>query len=96
MSARTELTKLLFFFSISHDVEDRRHARQARSSLVRATADFLPKIKRGFFGGEEKEEENVVSAGWKVEVRTRKEREETLRQVLSVFTRKVIQEDLSC
>ena len=63
----------------SHDEPEQKRRPQQRSSLVRATADFLPKIKRGFFGGEEKEDENVVSSGWKVEVRTRKEREETLR-----------------
>ena len=65
----------------SHDETKRQRQQEKRSSLVRATADFLPKIKRGFFGAEEKEDDNVVSAGWKVEVRTRKEREETLRYV---------------
>ena len=40
-------------------------------------------IKRGFSSRfEEKEEEPVVSVGWKVEVRNRKEREEALRYVL--------------
>lgn len=56
-----------------------------RRSFVKATADFLPKIRRGFFGGEEKEEENIVSAGWKTEVRTRKEREEALRDGVHQF-----------
>ena len=65
--------------NFSHDEPKKQRSQEKRSSLVRATADFLPKIKRGFFGGEEKEDENVVSSGWKVEVRTRKEREETLR-----------------
>lgn len=62
-----------------------RHGKQARASLVKATADFLPKIKRGFFGAEEKEDDNIVSSGWKVEVRTRKEREETLRDGVHQF-----------
>ena len=45
----------------------------------------MPKIRRGFFGGEEKEEDNVVSAGWKTEIRTRKEREESLRDGVHQF-----------
>ncbi|CAB9525821.1 Unconventional myosin-Ic [Seminavis robusta] len=61
------------------------HRKEPRSSIVKATAEFLPKIKRGFFGGEEKEDDNIVSAGWKVEVRTRKEREETLRDGVHQF-----------
>jgi hypothetical protein len=74
--------------SSSHDHYESKPSRgkkESRSSLVRATADFLPKIKRGLFGGEEKEDDNIVSAGWKVEVRTRKEREETLRDGVHQF-----------
>jgi len=68
-----------------HEQPKRQNKQKQRTSLVQATAEFLPKIKRGFFGGEEKEDDNIVSSGWKVEVRTRKEREETLRDGVHQF-----------
>lgn len=46
---------------------------------IRSPADILPLIKRGISGMIEDEEESVVSMGWKVEVTSRKEREEALR-----------------
>lgn len=53
-----------------------------RPSLLKSPSDYLPMIRRGFSSRfEEKEEEPVVSVGWKVEVRNRKEREEALRYV---------------
>ena len=45
----------------------------------RSPADFLPMIKRGISGMIDDEEESLVSIGWKVEVTSRKEREESLR-----------------
>lgn len=59
-----------------------------RQSFLRATADFLPMIRRGLGNSEEKED-NVVSVGWKVEVRTRKQREETLRDDVHQFEGKM-------
>lgn len=51
-----------------------------RGSLLKSPSDYLPMIRRGFSSRfEEKEEEPVVSVGWQVEVRNRKEREEALR-----------------
>jgi hypothetical protein len=41
-------------------------------------ADLLPRIRRGF-GNEEKQDETVVSVGWKAVVRSRREKEELLR-----------------
>lgn len=56
--------------------------KSGRGSLLRSPSDYLPMIKRGFSTRfEEKEEEPVVSVGWQVEVRNRKEREEALRYV---------------
>jgi len=54
-----------------------------RPSLLKSPSDYLPMIRRGFSSRfEEKEEEPVVSVGWQVEVRNRKEREEALRYVI--------------
>ena len=44
---------------------------------------FLPQIRRGNVGEEEKEDDAMV-VGWKNEVRSRKDREEVLRYVLLV------------
>jgi len=57
--------------------------KQKRPSLLKSPSDYLPMIRRGFSSRfvEEKEEEPVVSVGWQVEVRNRKEREEALRYV---------------
>jgi len=86
-SGRTNLFSLPPSLIGSH--EPRKERIEQRSSLLRATADYLPKIKRGFFGSEEKEDEGVVSSGWKTEVRTRKEREETLRDGVHQFERQM-------
>lgn len=57
-----------------------------RPSLLKSPSDYLPMIRRGFSSRfEEKEEEPVVSVGWQVEVRNRKEREEALRYVFLSF-----------
>ena len=42
-------------------------------------------IRRGFSRAEEKNDEQVISVGWKVEVRNRKEREELLRDEVDRF-----------
>lgn len=69
---------------------DRRQVlqKEKRPSFLRATADFLPNIRRGLVNNEEKDD-NVVSVGWKVEVRTRKEREEALRDDVHGFEGKM-------
>lgn len=60
---------------------------EKRSSLLKSPSEYLPMIRRGFSSRfEEKEEEPVVSVGWKVDVRNRKEREESLRYVFSMVT----------
>jgi hypothetical protein len=55
-----------------------KQTRRPSSFLMKSPTDFLPMIRRGFSSAEEKEEQ-IVSVGWKVEVRNRKEREEALR-----------------
>jgi hypothetical protein len=56
-----------------------------RSFLLKSPSEYLPMIKRGFSRAEEKNEEQVISVGWKVEVRNRKEREELLRDEVDRF-----------
>lgn len=60
--------------------EEKKDNDRPRFSLA-AVDSLLPKIRRGFAGAEEKEEDNVV-VGWKSEVRSRKDREKMLRYVL--------------
>ncbi len=50
-----------------------------KANSLRSPADFLPMIKRGITSMLDDEEESLVSVGWKVEVTSRKEREEALR-----------------
>ena len=56
-----------------------------RSFLLKSPSAYLPMIRRGFTRTEETEEEQVISVGWKVEVRNRKEREEMLRDEVDRF-----------
>uniref|UniRef100_A0A7S3L5G5 Myosin motor domain-containing protein n=1 Tax=Amphora coffeiformis TaxID=265554 RepID=A0A7S3L5G5_9STRA len=59
-----------------------------KSSLLhnlKASADFIPMIRRGFAGNEEKEGEEALTVGWKVEIRNRREREEALRDDVHRF-----------
>lgn len=53
--------------------------------LLKSPSEYLPMIRRGFSMSEKKEEEELVSVGWKVEVRNRKEREELLRDEVDRF-----------
>lgn len=52
---------------------------------LKASADFIPMIRRGFTGNEEKVEEEALTIGWKVEIRNRREREEALRDDVHRF-----------
>jgi len=61
--------------------EEKKDNDRPRFSLA-AVDSLLPKIRRGFAGAEEKEEDNMV-VGWKSEVRSRKDREKMLRYVLT-------------
>jgi len=56
-----------------------------RGFLLKSPSEYLPMIRRGFTRADEKEEEQVISVGWKVEVRSRKEREEMLRDDVDRF-----------
>jgi hypothetical protein len=56
-----------------------------RGFLLKSPSEYLPMIRRGFTRADEKEEEQVISVGWKVEVRNRKEREEMLRDDVDRF-----------
>jgi myosin-5 len=61
--------------------EEKKEEKRPRFSLV--TADLLPRIRRGLAGEEEKKD--VVLSGWKAVVRSRKEREEILRDEVHRF-----------
>jgi hypothetical protein len=61
--------------------EEKKEKDLPRFSLS-AVDNLLPKIRRGFIGEEEKDEDAMV-VGWKNEVRSRKDREEVLRYVPS-------------
>jgi len=52
---------------------------------LKAGADFIPMIRRGFAGSEERPEEEALTVGWKVEIRNRREREEVLRDEVHRF-----------
>jgi hypothetical protein len=69
-------------------IKEQRSAEEARSSFVdtlRASAELIPRIRRGFGMDEEKEAEDVMAVGWKVEIRNRREREELLRDEVHRF-----------
>ena len=79
----TALDKLGIDEAKDNRVFNQESADKKRPSLLKSPSDYLPMIRRGFSSRfEEKEEEPVVSVGWQVEVRNRKEREEALRYVL--------------
>mmetsp|Transcript_13456 Transcript_13456/g.19394 ORF Transcript_13456/g.19394 Transcript_13456/m.19394 type:complete len:521 (-) Transcript_13456:463-2025(-) len=59
-----------------------------RNFLLKSPSEYLPMIRRGFTRGAEDEDDaasQVISVGWKVEVRNRKEREELLRDEVDRF-----------
>lgn len=65
--------------------EQKEPTRPSFVDTLRASADFIPRIRRGFAVDEEKEAEDVMAVGWKVEVRNRREREEALRDDVHRF-----------
>jgi hypothetical protein len=69
-------------------IKEQRSEEEVRSSFVdtlRASAELIPRIRRGFGMDEEKEAEDVMAVGWKVEIRNRREREELLRDEVHRF-----------
>mmetsp|Transcript_6672 Transcript_6672/g.19028 ORF Transcript_6672/g.19028 Transcript_6672/m.19028 type:complete len:1577 (+) Transcript_6672:249-4979(+) len=64
--------------------EEEKKEDKPRSSLSMAVDSLIPKIKRGFAGEEQKEDDAMV-VGWKSGVRSRKEREEVLRDEVHRF-----------
>lgn len=56
-----------------------------RLSFVRSPSEYFPLVRRGFVHADEKEDEEPVVVGWKVEVTNRKEREEALRDEVRRF-----------
>jgi hypothetical protein len=68
-------------------IQEEEKQKEGRSFVdsLRASADFIPIIRRGFVHHEEKESEDVMAVGWKVEIRNRREREEALRDEVHRF-----------
>jgi hypothetical protein len=58
--------------------EEKEEKPSSLMASLRASADFLPIIRRGLAGNLEQEVDEVA-VGWKVDVRTRRQREEALR-----------------
>lgn len=69
--------------------EEKEEEKQGLMASLRAGADFIPLIKRGFAGNLDPEADEVVAVGWKVEVRSRKDREECLRDDVHRFESKM-------
>jgi len=57
-------------------------------SSFRASADFIPMIRRGFTSTDE-EKDDEIAVGWKVDATTRREREESLRDGVHRFESKL-------
>jgi hypothetical protein len=69
-----------------HEEKDKKDTdKKSFMESVRASADFIPMIRRGRKETEEKEADDVMAVGWKVVVRNRKEREEALRDEVHRF-----------
>jgi hypothetical protein len=58
---------------------------QLPSMLAKIGADFIPMIRRGLAGNLDQEVDDALAVGWKVEIRSRKEREEALRDEVHRF-----------
>ena len=68
-----------------HEEKEKKESGKSFMESVRASTDFIPMIRRGFAANEEKEADDVMAVGWKVEVRNRREREEVLRDEVHRF-----------
>lgn len=65
--------------------EEKEQEKSGLLASFRAGAEFIPMIRRGLAGNLEQEVDDVVAVGWKVEVRSRREREEALRDDVHRF-----------
>mmetsp|Transcript_27750 Transcript_27750/g.40963 ORF Transcript_27750/g.40963 Transcript_27750/m.40963 type:complete len:1607 (-) Transcript_27750:96-4916(-) len=65
--------------------DEQKTDKKPSAFLLKSPSEYLPMIRRGFSLSEKKDEEELVSVGWKVEVRNRKEREELLRDEVDRF-----------
>ena len=64
-------------------------AKEDLLDLKSSVSDYFPMIKRGFLGEEPAEEEaEVVAVGWKHDVTSRKDREQSLREEVRAFENK--------
>jgi len=70
-------------------IEEEKEERSGFMASFRAGADFIPMIRRGLTGNLEQEVDDVVAVGWKVEVRSRRDREEGLRDDVHRFEAKM-------
>lgn len=73
--------------SSTFGVGEEKKEKERKQSLAVMADNLLPKIRRGINKGEEKEEGVVV--GWKNDVKTRKQKEEVLRDQVHTFESKM-------
>jgi hypothetical protein len=69
-------------------IQEEKEEKPGLMASLRASADFLPIIRRGLAGNLDQEVDEVA-VGWKVEVRTRRQREETLRDEVHRYEAKL-------
>lgn len=70
-------------------IQEEKQERPSLLASFRASADFIPRIRRGLVGNLDQEVDEVVAVGWRVEVRSRKDREESLRDEVHRFEGKM-------
>lgn len=69
--------------------EEKEEEKSGFLDAFKASADFIPMIRRGLAGNLDQEVDDVVAVGWKTEVRNRREREEALRDEVHRFETKM-------
>lgn len=83
-----EVQKALTKLGLRDEEEKKQGEKSTLLASFRASADFIPMIRRGFASGEE-EKEDEVAVTWNNEATTRREREEGLRDQVHRFESKL-------
>ena len=83
-SVTPEVASTLGKLGLEHPLE-----KKEKPTIMRSPSEYFPLIRRGFLGDstdEKPEDEEELAVGWKVDFANRKEREESLRYVISCLT----------
>jgi len=70
-------------------IQEEKEEKPSLLASFRAGTDLIPMIRRGLAGNLDQEVDDVVAVGWKVEVRSRRDREEALRDDVHKFEAKM-------